>query len=373
MLDSKFFNNLYFNWWRNLDKTILLTILVLFTLGLLFSLLSTSLVASDRLNTNNYFFFLKHCIFIFIGVSTMFFFSILDKNKLFILSYIFFFIFFISLILVPFIGTEVKGSKRWLDIFFLPRFQPIELLKPFIIVIVASSLSFQNKNYQYVKYFVSFLLILPIITLLASQPDIGQTILIFITWLALIFISGINLVLFFSFFSLILFSLISLILFFPKFEYILIRISSFFDPLSGNNYQSEKASEAIISGGFFGKGIGEGILKNKVPEAHTDYIVSVISEEFGAIMIFFILLIFLIFLYKTFKRISYLKNDKIKFIIFGCSIIIFFQFLVHLGVNIRILPTTGMTLPFLSYGGSSIIGSSILAGIILNLTKKNIS
>ena len=87
-------------------------------------------------------------------------------------------------------------------------------------------------------------------------------------------------------------------------------------------------------------------------------------------MIFFILLIFLIFLYKIFKKISYLKNDKIKFIIFGCSIIIFFQFLVHLGVNIRILPTTGMTLPFLSYGGSSIIGSSILAGIILNLTKK---
>ena len=169
------------------------------------------------------------------------------------------------------------------------------------------------------------------------------------------------------------FYIISIILFIPKFEYILIRISSFFDPSSGNNYQSEKASEAIISGGFFGKGIGEGILKNKVPEAHTDYIVSVISEEFGAIMIFFILLLFLIFLFRSFKIISYLKNDKIKFIIFGCSIIIFFQFLVHLGVNIRILPTTGMTLPFLSYGGSSILGSSILAGIILNLTKKNTS
>ena len=217
------------------------------------------------------------------------------------------------------------------------------------------------------------MLILPIISLLASQPDIGQTILIFFTWLALIFISGINLYLFFSFFIVILFSVASLILFFPKFQYILIRITSFFDPSSGNNYQAEKASEAIISGGFFGKGIGEGVLKNKVPEAHTDYIVSVISEEFGAIMIFFILLIFLIFLFKIFKKISYLKNDKIRLIIFGCSIIIFFQFLVHLGVNIRILPTTGMTLPFLSYGGSSIIGSSILAGIILNLTKKNIS
>ena len=372
MLENKFFNNFYFNWWRNLDKTILTVIILLFTLGLLFSLLSTSLVASDRLNTNNYFFFLKHCIFILIGISTMFFFSILEKNKLFILSYILFVIFLIFLILVPFIGTEVKGSKRWLEFFFLPRFQPIEILKPFLIVIIASSLSFENKNYQYVKYIVSFLLILPIIVLLASQPDIGQTILIFVTWLALIFISGINLYLFFLFFGLILFSVFSLIIFFPKFEYIMIRVSSFLDPSSGNNYQSERASEAIISGGFFGKGIGEGILKNKVPEAHTDYIVSVISEEFGAIMIFFILFIFLIFLYKTFKKISDLKNDKIKFIIFGCIIIIFFQFLVHLGVNIRILPTTGMTLPFLSYGGSSIIGSSIIAGIILNLTKKNI-
>ena len=373
MLDNKFLNNLYFYWWRSLDKTILITLLSLFTLGLLFSLLSTSLVASDRLNTNNYFFFLKHCIFITVGIFTMFFFSILEKNKLFVLSYIFFIIFLITLILVLFIGTEVKGSKRWLDFIFLPRFQPIELLKPFIIVMIATSLSFENKNYRFIKYFVSFILILPIIILLAAQPDIGQTILIFLTWLSLIFISGINLYLFFLFLSLVITTVLSLVIFVPKFEYIMIRITSFLNPSSGNNYQSEKASEAIISGGFFGKGIGEGVLKNKVPEAHTDYIVSVISEEFGVIMIFFILIIFLIFLYRTFKKISYLKNDKIKFIIFGCSIIIFFQFLIHLGVNIRILPTTGMTLPFLSNGGSSIIGSSILAGIILNLTKKNIN
>ena len=156
MLKSKIFNNIYFYWWRNLDKTILITILLLFTLGLLFSLLSTSLVASDRLNTNNYFFFLKHCIFISVGIFTMFFFSILKKNKLFALSYILFLVFVICLILVPFIGIEIKGSKRWLDIFFLPRFQPIEILKPFIIVIIATSLSFENKNYQYIKYFCKF-------------------------------------------------------------------------------------------------------------------------------------------------------------------------------------------------------------------------
>ena len=146
MLDNKLYNNLYFNWWRNLDKTILMIIILLFTLGILFSLLSTSLVASDRLNTNNYFFFLKHCLFILIGISTMFFFSILGKNKLFFLSYILFLIFFVTLILVPFIGTEVKGSKRWLDIPFLPRFQPVELIKPFFIVILASLLNHRKYN-----------------------------------------------------------------------------------------------------------------------------------------------------------------------------------------------------------------------------------
>ena len=251
MLDNNYYSNFYFNWWRNLDKTILIIVLSLFILGLLFSLLSTSLVASNRLNTNNYLFFFKHCIFIIIGICTIFFFSVLEKNiiKYFVL---FFLLFLILLALVPIIGIEVKGSKRWLDIFFLPRFQPIEILKPFIIIIIASSLSLENKNYRYMKYFISFLPILPIIILLAIQPDIGQTILIFLTWLSLIFISGINLFLFFLIFQLYIIFRIICILFFPKFEYILIRIKSL-NPLSGNNYQSEKASEAIISGGFLEK------------------------------------------------------------------------------------------------------------------------
>ena len=168
-------------------------------------------------------------------------------------------------------------------------------------------------------------------------------------------------------------SLFYLILFVPKFSYILVRLKSFFDPASGNNYQSEKASEAIINGGFFGKGIGEGVLKNRVPEAHTDYIVSVISEEFGAIIIIILMLIFLLFIYQVFKKLYLEKNNKIKLILVGSISIISIQALIHIGVNIRLFPTTGMTLPFLSYGGSSIIGTSILAGSILNLTKRKIN
>ena len=363
----------YYGWWKNIDKSIFFLIMLLFCLGLFFSLVSTSLIASDKLNTNSYYFFFKHFFYIGIGIFFVIFFSSINKDNLFKISIILFFVCFIFLSLVPVIGVEVKGSKRWLDFFFLPRFQPIEFLKPFTIIVIASILSSEKNNSLYFKYLLSFIVITPIIFLLITQPDIGQTFLVFLTWLSLIFISGVNLVIFFLFFGLMLTFLLYLVFFVSKFNYILIRLQSFFDPSSGNNYQSEKASEAIINGGFFGKGIGEGVLKNRVPEAHTDYIVSVISEEFGAIIIIVLIIIFLFFIYQVFKKLYFEKNNKIKLILVGSISIILFQALIHIGVNIRLFPTTGMTLPFLSYGGSSILGTAILSGIILNLTKRRIN
>ena len=366
-------NKLYYEWWKNIDKSIFFLIIILFSLGLFFSLVSTSLIASDKLNTNSYYFFLRHLLYTFIGIFFIIFFSTLNQKNLYRISTVLFLICFIFLALVPIIGVEVKGSKRWVDFIFLPRFQPIEVLKPFIIIMIASILSSEKSSNVYYKYLLSFILIAPIIFLLITQPDIGQTFLVILTWLSLIFISGINLIIFFLFFGLMLLLLLYLIFFVPKFSYILVRLKSFFDPSSGNNYQSEKASEAIINGGFFGKGIGEGVLKNRVPEAHTDYIVSVISEEFGAIVIILLMIIFLFFIYQIFKRLYFEKNNKVKLILVGSASIILFQVLIHLGVNIRMFPTTGMTLPFLSYGGSSIVGTAILSGIILNLTKRRVA
>ena len=151
------------------------------------------------------------------------------------------------------------------------------------------------------------------------------------------------------------------------------RILSFFNTETGtHNAQSEKAIDSITSGGFFGKGIGEGTLKNRVPEAHTDYIVSVISEEFGVLFIIFMMIIFLFFVYQVFKKLYFENSNRIKLILVGSISIILLQAFIHIGVNIRLFPTTGMTLPYISYGGSSIIGTSILSGIILNLTKRRI-
>ena len=370
---KKSFYSLYYEWWKNIDKFIFALIILLFLVGLFFSLVSTSLIASDKLNTNDYLFFFKHLIFLFIGVFFIFIFSSMSQENLFKISIICFAVSVVLLILVPLIGVEVKGSKRWIDLYLIPRFQPIELVKPFFIVFLSILLSSQKHINIYLKYSLSFFATLGVVFFLVLQPDIGQTLLILFAWSILIFISGINLIFLITLFFILILSFSYLVLFVPKFAYIKSRIISFFDSDTGtHNFQSDKAIESIVSGGFFGKGIGEGTLKNRVPEAHTDYIISVISEEFGIVAIILILFLFLVFIHTVFKKVNLENNDRSKLILVGCISLILMQVMIHVGVNIRLFPTTGMTLPFISYGGSSIVGMSIISGIILNLTKRKI-
>ena len=359
------------SWWRNIDKQLLFCFFFLFLMGLFFSFSSTSSVISDKLDKQTYFFFIKHSSFVLISATFLILISIQERKTitsylipLFILSLIF-------LILVPFFGDEVKGSKRWLSFGILPRFQPIELVKPFLILILASIIS-KNGPINNQKGFVYSLIILTfILILLFIQPDIGQSILISATWLIMIFVSGINII-FIIVISLLLTLLLFLILYFysEKFNYIILRLESFIDPSKGDNFQSQKALDSIKMGGLTGRGLGEGILKDKVPEAHTDYIIAVIAEEFGIILVIFLILIFLFIAIKIINKIFIENEEFVKVALTGLMSLLIIQVFIHVGVNIRLMPTTGMTMPFLSYGGSSLIGSSIVAGIILNYTKR---
>ena len=373
MENKKTIFNLYYKWWKNIDKFLLFLIILLFIIGLFFSLVSTSLLVSDKLETNDYTFFFKHLTFVILGLIIIFVLSSINEKKLLKISPIIFILSLFSLMLVPIIGVEVNSAQRWIDLYMLPRFQPIELVKPFLIILISLILSNEKYDNVYLKYLFSFLLTLLIALLLAAQPDIGQTLLIFFTWSVLIFISGINIIFLITSSLIIIMMLYLSINFIPKFAYIKSRILSFFNTETGtHNAQSEKAIDSITSGGFFGKGIGEGTLKNRVPEAHTDYIISVISEEFGVIAIILILSLFLIFIHSVFKKVYLEQDERTKLILVGCMSLILVQAMIHIGVNIRLFPTTGMTLPFISYGGSSIISISILSGIILNLTKRKI-
>ena len=358
-------------WWRILDKQIFFCIIILLFFGLLVSFSSTSLIVSERLEQQSYYFFIKHLIFVLFSVFILFFISIQDIKiiKRF-LTPTFLFLLFL-LLLVPLVGIEVKGSKRWLDFAIFPRFQPIELLKPFFILLTAKILVLENNSNLYKKYAYSLLALFSVIFLLINQPDIGQTLLIIFTYGVMIFISGINLIFLTTAFLVAVGFVILIVYLFPsKFGYISSRIQSFFDPDKGDSFQSQTALDAIKQGGLTGQGMGEGILKEKVPEAHTDYVIAVISEEFGTILIFLIIAVFIFIAVKVVNKVIEAEDEFIKLSLMGLMSMLVFQALIHIGVNIRLLPTTGMTLPFLSYGGSSLLGSSLMAGMILNFTKK---
>ena len=359
----------FINYWRTVDKKIFFSFLILFLLGLYFSFSSTSSLAGERLNKDYYFFFTNHLIFTSFAITIMFAISIIETSSLKKIVVPLFIIFFIFLALVPIFGVEVKGAKRWLDFYFF-RLQPIELLKPFFILVTAKILTIESLQNLKVRYFLSFLLLSLVILFLVDQPDLGQTVLLIGCWLATVFIYGVSLILVLSFFSIFLILICSLLFIMPeKFGYITNRLNTFFDPTKGDSFQSSSALDAIKLGGLKGQGMGEGILKDKVPEAHTDYIIAIISEEFGSIISILIILIFLYISFRIIKSCINQEDQKIKVSLCGLSALIIFQTFIHLGVNTNLLPTTGMTLPFLSYGGSSLISSAIVAGIILNYTK----
>ena len=359
-------------WWRNVDKQILFLFTFLLLLGLFFSFSSTTSVMSEKMNKQTYFFFIKHLIFVSISLFLIFMISIQNKEKLIkFLTYLFMFS-IVLLFLTLVFGVEIKGSKRWLDLPFLPRFQPVELVKPLFVIFIAQTIVMGQKINIYKRYLYSFLVLLLIVLFLINQPDLGQTLLSVLTWITMIFVSGFNMFLL-SMLGLVFLGILVLLIFlFPeKFGYVLLRIKTFIDPQKGDNFQSQKALDAIKQGGLTGQGMGEGILKDKVPEAHTDYIIAVIAEEFGAVFVLFIVIVFLIIGYKVLNKVFLEKDEFLKLALSGLISLLIIQTFIHIGVNIRLLPTTGMTLPFLSYGGSSLIGSAFIAGIILNFTRKD--
>ena len=368
MLENSF-KFFFVNYWRSIDKKILLCFFLLFFLGLFFSFSSTSSLAGERLNKDYYFFFTKHLIYTFLAITIMITMSVIKTEILIKLVLPLFIISFIFLALVPIIGVEVKGAKRWLDFYFF-RLQPIEILKPFFILMTVKILTFEKLRENQIKYILSFILLSSVIILLIDQPDLGQSMLLIFCWVATVFISGVSLFYIFIFFSLFLISISSLLFLFPeKFGYITNRLIAFFDPSQGDKFQSTSALDAIKLGGFTGQGMGEGILKDSVPEAHTDYVIAVISEEYGSLVSIMILIVFLYISFRIIKNCFNQDNQFLKISLIGLASLLIFQTFIHAGVNTNLLPTTGMTLPFLSYGGSSLIGSAILAGLVLNYTK----
>ena len=320
---DRFFNTE--NYWRNIDKPILFSFVLLFTLGIFFSFSSTSFLADERLNKGYYFFFQKHLLYALTSFSIMIFISMINTdliNKSLIPLFVFF---LFLLILVPLFGIEVKGAKRWLNLYIF-RFQPIEFIKPFFILVAAQVIASNKVKNLNSSHLISFLLLSIIIFLLLIQPDLGQTVLLISTWISLIFVSGFNVLFLFLILIFVIASFFSLLYLAPeKFNYIISRLTSFMDPEKSGNFQSQRAIEAIKQGGLKGQGMGEGILKESVPEAHTDYIIAVVSEEFGSLISILIITIFLFISLRIIKKVISYSNNFYKLSLCGLISLLIFQ------------------------------------------------
>ena len=360
-------------WWRNIDKLLFILIISLMFLGVFFAYTSTSNIASEKIYKTDYLLIAKHILFAFISFLILTSLSLFDAKQIEKYCILGFVITSFLLLSVLIFGVEVKGSKRWINLFFF-RFQPVEIYKPFFILLCSLIISNSKIGDFKIRIFYSFCILFFSLLLLLNQPDVGQSLLIFSVWLILIFVSGVSIILLLSLGSAIFIGIASAILLFnERFSYIFRRLKTFIDPNKGDNLQTQKALEAIKQGGFTGRGIGEGILKERVPEAHTDFVLAVIGEEFGILMILMIFLIITFIFLRVFSQFNTENSSFRKLVLIGLSCLIYLQSIINLGVTLNIFPNKGMTFPFISYGGSSMIGCGIIFGILLCFTKRKLS
>lgn len=355
----------------SLERMLIFSVFLLTLVGII-SIYSSSLSEKNFLN------FKKQIIFFIVGIILMIIFSFIDhkifmSNSLIVL--ILYILSFLFLILLYFFGAKIRGSRGWFKIGFF-SFQPIEFAKIALLIFLARFFSRRSVVIYKLKHillsaFYVFVLILPVI----FQPDLGGAIILILVWLSILFFSGIRLkhflILFFLF--LIIFS-IGWNLFLK--DYQKARIVNFFyrsDPL-GMGWSQEQAKIALGSGGFLGKGFGKGtqIHYYFLTDPQTDFIFSAIGEEFGFLGLCFIFSIYSFIFYILMRFILEAKSNFSRLLLIGILTIWFSEFFINIGMNMQLLPVIGITLPFVSYGGSSLISNYLLLGLILNIRKDRI-
>ena len=343
------------NCWLSIDK---LNFILIISLGI------TGVILSFSVN-ENFYYINRHSIFFIISIFLLVFFSQVEDKNIRRISLIGFFILIFMILLVFLLDFEIKGAKRWLKIFSF-TIQPSEIIKPFFIVLTAWCIAqtINSKKYYIILLFIFFGILISLIIL---QPDLGMTILIATTFFCQFFIAGLPLLLVFVALGFLITMTISS---YYLFDHVKKRISSFLDS-GADTYQIDLSIKAFQSGGILGKGPGQGILKERIPDANTDFIFAVAGEELGFVFCLIIILIILSIIIKTLIYVLKIQEPYKIIAISGLICSFGLQSLINIFSSIGLIPTKGMTLPFVSYGGSSMISISVLFGFLLSLTNKN--
>lgn len=353
-------------WWWTVDRYLLGAIITLMAIGIVLVMAASPAVA-ERIGVTPLHFIIRHLTTLIPGLCLMLGLSFLNEKQIWRLATFVLAGGFVCMILVLFIGMEIKGAQRWIQ---LPGFslQPSEFMKPAFAVFAAWLIARQKEQTGFPGNILAGGVYLLILTLLLLQPDLGMSVVLTSIFAAQIFLAGLP---FRYLIGFLLIAVMGLVAAYYGFDHVHSRIDRFLDPQSGDNYQIERSIEAFENGGIFGTGPGQGTVKMHIPDAHADFIFSVGAEEFG---FFFILILLGIYGYILWRGLQHLMNTTNMFVIFsvgGLLMMFGLQTLVHMGSAMHLLPTKGMTLPFISYGGSSFLSMSFTFGIILALTRRS--
>jgi cell division protein FtsW len=272
----------------------------------------------------------------------------------------------VLMVLTLLVGPEIKGARRWLVLFGM-NVQPSEFLKPALVVMIAWLFGESAKRPDMPANTLSLLLLLLVVTLLVLQPDFGQTMLVVLVWSALFFMAGMRVIWMFGIAGL---AGAGLTAAYFTVSHVARRIQHFLNPAAGNSYNIDVALESFMRGGWFGRGPGEGTIKAQLPDSHSDFIFAVAGEELGLIACLLILALYAFIVIRALLRA--LRNDDlfVRFAASGLAILFGTQAAINMAVNIHLIPAKGMTLPFISYGGSSMISLAYSMGMLLALTRE---
>jgi cell division protein FtsW len=365
MLISRADRGLLANWWFTVDRVLLMTVLLLMALGVLFSMAASPPVAA-RLGLPDFHFFNRQLAYVVPSLVVLFATSLLDLRSTRRVSLVIYILGLGLMVAAIMVGPEIKGAHRWIGIGPI-NLQPSELVKPAFVVMAAWFLAEGDRSPGMPGLVIAWLLFLGFAALLVKQPDFGQTGLVSLVFLAMLLLRGI------SWPSLASLGGAGLALAFVAYEtvpYVRSRVAGFINPDKGDNFQIKTAMEAFENGGLLGTGPGGGIAKQILPDAHTDFVPAVIGEEFGFLALLVLLGLIASVVIRVLQRAKREPDAFAALAMAGLAIMFGLQASINLAVNTALIPAKGMTQPFISYGGSSLVATAFAMGLVLAMSRR---
>ncbi|WP_157015870.1 putative lipid II flippase FtsW [Mesorhizobium xinjiangense] len=352
------------NWWWTIDRWFLAAFLTLMGLGVVLSFAASPAVA-ERIGLDSYHFVERQIVFMVPAVAVMIGVSFLSARNIRRLALVMLLGSLVLMVAALFFGIEVKGARRWVSLAGV-SVQPSEFLKPAFVIICAWLFSEHARQPEIPGNLFAMILLGVVLALLVAQPDLGQTMLVLGTWGVMFFMAGMPWLWIVALGAVGAAGAFAAYSFFP---HVAERIDRFITG-EGDTYQVDMGREAIIRGGWWGQGPGEGSVKRILPDSHTDFIFSVAAEEFGIALCFLIVALFAFIVLRGLKAALREEDDFTRYAIAGLVVLMGLQSIINIGVNVQLLPAKGMTLPFISYGGSSLVAMAVSMGMVLALTRR---